>query len=66
MSDALMAVPRRARWAYGRFSFDTSWVTSDIDTVIVGGRLLKHRVELVGLDLTRARRVEVDAATLIR
>ncbi|MEV0224941.1 amidohydrolase family protein [Streptomyces sp. NPDC050704] len=26
--DALTAVPGRARWAYGRFGFDTSWVTS--------------------------------------
>jgi len=29
----------------------------DIDTVIVNGKVLKHRGELVGLNLTRARRL---------
>ncbi|GAB3000873.1 hypothetical protein GCM10023080_078340 [Streptomyces pseudoechinosporeus] len=29
----------------------------DIGTVIVGGRVLKHRGELIGLDLARARRL---------
>ncbi|MFD3505227.1 hypothetical protein ACFWWT_35765 [Streptomyces sp. NPDC058676] len=29
----------------------------DIDTVIVGGRVLKHRGEVFGLDLSRARRL---------
>ncbi len=32
--DALMAVPGRARWAYGRFPLDLSWVTSgEVDRI---------------------------------
>jgi 5-methylthioadenosine/S-adenosylhomocysteine deaminase len=32
--DALMAVPGRARWAYGRFGFDSSWVTDgEVDRI---------------------------------
>ncbi|MFF4357642.1 amidohydrolase family protein [Streptomyces sp. NPDC001604] len=32
--DALMAVPGRARWAYGRFPLDASWVTSgEVDRI---------------------------------
>jgi hypothetical protein len=29
----------------------------DVDTVVVNGKVLKHRGELVGLDLPRARRL---------